>query len=68
MFDFIMYVGLAGMVISMLMIFVIPRRTLTNGIDMPIVARIGLFLFVISIFTTLAGAFFSSDIGMLILG
>ena len=67
MFEIIMYLGMAGVVISFIMIFIIPRNTLTNGTDMPRIAMIGFLLYVVSIIITIVGAFLSSELGMTII-
>lgn len=65
MSEIIMYVGVVGLGISMLAYAFLPlfeQGTLLKGIgtDMPLIAKIIITVFVISIFLALIGAFFSS--------
>lgn len=58
-----MYLGLCGIIASFLIIFIIPRNALTNGVDIPKTAQIGLMIFIVSAFMTIMGAFFTSELG-----
>ena len=67
MFEIVMYLGLIGMFISIMMIFIVPRNTLTNGVDIPKCAVAGLWIFMISICMAIIGAFFTSELGRLVI-
>ena len=67
MFEIIMYIGLLGMFISMIMIFVIPRNKLTNGVDIPKCAAVGMWILMISICMAIIGGFCTSELGRLVI-
>lgn len=67
MFKVLLLVGLILLISSAVMIFIIPRNELTNGSDMPKIARIGCVIFLLSVFLIVIGAIGSLPIIHLLL-
>lgn len=66
MFETIMYLGMVGMFISIFVIYFIPTKKFSEDTASKSLTA-ALLLFCISVFACILGAFFSSELGAIIL-